>query len=219
MKQAWSKLTKGERIVSTILGLFIIISIIWCCYNPGTTEEEHNKSQSNVEEKTENESRDEDIYQVSEEEIQDERDKLEKYNNKVVYIGNGWNDVYDKDKVYEVEDVVRSVSGEAICYKIKGINYKCGATNKSQFNYYVEPLDTHGIYVYASLYNDDEIFGGTVHEDYNCFFLKKECLGSSLDVEEFDAGYLADSNEKYKHIEFCPLCSHYSDYYLNGDPK
>jgi hypothetical protein len=44
-------------------------------------------------------------------------------------------------------------------------------------------------------------------------------LGSPLDVERFDAGYLADSNEKYKHIEFCPWCSHYSDYYLNGDPK
>lgn len=219
MKQAWNKLTKGERIAGIILGLLIIISIIYCCNNPSTVKEGYNEAQSNTEEQTENELQDEDTYQVSEEEIQDERNNLEKYNNKVVYVGNGWNEVYDKDKVYEVEDVVRSASGEAICYKIKGVNYKYGATNKSQFNYYVEPLDTHGIYVYASLYNGDEIFGGNVHEDYDCFFLKKECLGSPLDVERFDAGYLADSDEKYEHIKFCPLCSHYSDYYLNGDPR
>ena len=213
MKRVRNKLTKGDKILSAILGLYIIMLIVFYYSTPNTAKEECDESNN------------ESTYQVSEEEmqqqeeeIQDEIDELEKYDNKVVYIGNGWNDVYDKDEVYEVEDVIVNMSGENLCYKIKGMN-EYGPVSKNQFDYYSEPLDTYGIYVYASFYNGDDIFGGNVHEDYDCFLLEKECLGSPLDVVRVDAGSLADSDEKYEHIGFCPFCSHYSDYYLNGDPR
>lgn len=82
-----------------------------------------------------------------------------------------------------------------------------------------DPIDTSNIYVYVSLYNGNEVYGNHAHEDYNCVFCKKEFFGDPLDVVKVNAKEFAGSNSKYEHIGFCPYCSHYSDYYINGDPK
>ena len=83
----------------------------------------------------------------------------------------------------------------------------------------LDPIDTSNIYVYVSFYNRDEVFGNCAHEDYNCVFCKKKVFGDPLNVMEVNAKELAESDSKYEHVTFCPYCSHYSDYYLNGDPN
>ena len=144
MKQTKNKLTKGDKIITAILGSLLIIPIIFYYNSSNTTKEEYN------------EPNDKNTYQVSE----------------------------------------------------------------------IEPLDTYGIYVYIAFYdskeffsyNGDEILGEYAHEDLDCFLLDKECFGSSLYIKSFRAD-IANYDEKYEHIKFCPFCSHYSDYYLNGDPR
>lgn len=83
----------------------------------------------------------------------------------------------------------------------------------------LDPIDTSNIYVYVSFYNGAEVYGGHVHEDYNCGFCKKKVFGDPLDVKRVSAGQLAKADSKYEHIGFCPWCSRYSDYYLNGEPR
>lgn len=80
-----------------------------------------------------------------------------------------------------------------------------------------EPIDTSNIYVYVSFYNGNEVYSNTAHNDYNCSMCRKQIFGGPLDVVQVNANDLANSNDKYKHIRFCPLCSPYSDYYINGE--